>query len=68
MSDTIHRIPVGDLKPGQRFLTPRGNTLTVKKVRPALRGNYGDVEVITLEEYVPGELFQAPRDYLVAVA
>lgn len=63
----VIKVAVGDLRPGMRFVTPGGNTLTVVMVRIYWQSARG-VEVVTTEPYVPGEWFVADRDYLVEVA
>lgn len=48
------------LQPGDRFITPGGNSLTVVKVSPAWQAEMGYVEVLTREPYDrAGETFIA---------
>ncbi|MBE7701219.1 hypothetical protein H9623_13025 [Oerskovia sp. Sa1BUA8] len=61
---------VRDLRPGDRFLTPGGRELTVRKTRAYTLGRYGTVEVLTVEPYIPtepGETFIADGAYPIQV-
>lgn len=63
----MEKAKVMDLLPGDRFLTPGGNILTVEKVIPAVRMDHEYLSVVTQEIYAPGDIFTAHRDRLVEI-